>query len=164
MTPIHWTGQETGSASRRSPRRPRSFPRCRFGPRVRPGRAMDVPSNSLAHDLEITQIERDQEKITNCFQMWTADVCSSLRRKAETIGFDDVVYVLRYRYSAGNLQLGNHAGEARNRRRSKSPVLCCGWRLSSGIERASLANALRSLATAQFRSPRSPALPLGMES
>ena len=49
---------------------------------------MDVPSNSLAHDLEITQIERDQEKITNCFQMWAAHVCSSLRGKAEPIGFD----------------------------------------------------------------------------
>jgi len=66
---------------------------------------MDVPSNSLAHDLEITQIERDQKKITNCFQMWTTDVCSSLRGKAETISFDDVVYILRYRYSTGNLQL-----------------------------------------------------------
>jgi len=43
---------------------------------------MDVPGNSLAHDLEITQIKRDQEKITNCFQMWAADVCSSLRGKA----------------------------------------------------------------------------------
>jgi hypothetical protein len=66
---------------------------------------MGVPSNSLAHDLEITQIERDQEKITNCFQMWATDVCSSLRRKAETIGFDDVVYILRYRYSTRNLHL-----------------------------------------------------------
>jgi len=66
---------------------------------------MDVPGNSLAHDLEITQIKRDQEKITNCFQMWAADVCSSLRGKAEPIGFDDVIYVLRYRYSTGNLQL-----------------------------------------------------------
>ena len=65
---------------------------------------MDVPSNSLAYDLEITQIERDQEKITNCFQMWAADVGSSLRGKAEPIGFDDVVYVLRYRYSTSNLQ------------------------------------------------------------
>jgi hypothetical protein len=61
--------------------------------------------NYLAHDLEITQIERDQEKIRNCLQMWASDVCSSLRGKAETIGFDDVVYILRYRYSTGNLQL-----------------------------------------------------------
>src|SRR3984893_13806422 len=37
--------------------------------------------------------------------MRAADVCPSLRRKAEPIGFDDVVYVLRYRYSTGNLQL-----------------------------------------------------------
>jgi hypothetical protein len=37
--------------------------------------------------------------------MWAADVCSSLRRKAESLGFNDVVYVLRYRYSTGNLQL-----------------------------------------------------------
>src|ERR1700676_4783133 len=37
--------------------------------------------------------------------MRAADVCSSLRGKAEPIGFDDVVYVLRYRYSTGNLQL-----------------------------------------------------------
>src|ERR1700738_2851642 len=37
--------------------------------------------------------------------MWAADVCSSLRGKAEPIGFDDVVYVLRYRYPTGNLQL-----------------------------------------------------------
>jgi MFS family permease len=60
--------------------------------------------------------------------------------------------------------VGNHAGEAGNRRRSKSPVLCCGWRLRPEIERASLANAQRPLARAQFRSPRSPALPSGMES
>ena len=50
------------------------------------------------------QIERDQEKITNCSQMWATDVCSSLRGKAETIGLDDVVYILRYRYSTGDLQ------------------------------------------------------------
>src|ERR1700692_3380517 len=37
--------------------------------------------------------------------MWAADVCSSLRGKAEPIDFDDLVYVLRYRYSTGNLQL-----------------------------------------------------------
>src|ERR1700726_1787391 len=37
--------------------------------------------------------------------MRTADVCSSLRRKAEPIGFDDVVHILHYRYSTGNLQL-----------------------------------------------------------
>src|ERR1700686_419896 len=37
--------------------------------------------------------------------MRAADVCPSLRRKAEPIGFDDVVYLLRYRYSTGNLQL-----------------------------------------------------------
>jgi hypothetical protein len=66
---------------------------------------MDVPGNSLAHNLEITKIERDQEKITNRFQMRAADVCSPLRGKAEPIGFDDVVYILRYRYSTGNLQL-----------------------------------------------------------
>src|SRR3984885_16143002 len=52
----------------------------------------------------MTQIERDQEKITNCSQMWATDVCSSLRGKAETIGLDDVVYILRYRYSTGDLQ------------------------------------------------------------
>jgi hypothetical protein len=37
--------------------------------------------------------------------MRAADVCSSLRGKAEPIGVDDVVYVLRYRYSTGNLEL-----------------------------------------------------------
>src|SRR6202163_2736918 len=37
--------------------------------------------------------------------MRAADVCSSLRGKAEPIGVDDVVYILRYRYSTGNLQL-----------------------------------------------------------
>src|SRR6202030_1313812 len=73
---------------------------------VRPGEPDSTsPGHALAHDLEITQIERDQEKITNCHQMWAADVCSSLRGKAEPIGFDDVVYILRYRYSTGNLQL-----------------------------------------------------------
>src|ERR1700730_3872708 len=61
--------------------------------------------SGLARDLEIAQIERDQKKITNCFQMWTADVCSSFRGEAEPIGFDNVVYVLSHRYSTGNLQL-----------------------------------------------------------
>jgi len=36
--------------------------------------------------------------------MRPAHVCTSLRRKAEPIGLDNVVYVLRYRESAGNLQ------------------------------------------------------------
>jgi hypothetical protein len=63
------------------------------------GTCDELPSNSLAHDLEITQIERDQEKITNCAQMWAADVCPSRRGKAESIGFDDVVY-MSYTYCA----------------------------------------------------------------
>jgi hypothetical protein len=45
------------------------------------------------------------EKITNCSQMWATDICSSPRGKAETIGFDDVVYILLYRYSTGDLLL-----------------------------------------------------------
>jgi hypothetical protein len=66
---------------------------------------LDELNDTLAHDLEITQNERDQEKIADWFQVWPADVCSSLRGKAEPIGFDDVVYILRHWYSTGDLQL-----------------------------------------------------------
>src|ERR1700681_2275874 len=66
---------------------PRTYARLFAGKRNPSASDLDLPSNSLAHDLEISQIERDQKKITNCFQMWAADVCSSLRRKAEPLGF-----------------------------------------------------------------------------
>ena len=125
---------------------------------------MDVLSNSLAHDSEITQIERDQEKITNCFQMWAPDVCSSLCGKAEPIGFDDVVYILRYRYSTGNLQLVIMPAKQEIVAEVKVLFPTVAGDYVPGIERASLATALRPLATAQSRSPRSPALPSGMES
>src|ERR1700692_335598 len=37
--------------------------------------------------------------------MWPADVCTSPRREAESIGFDNVMYVLRYRNSSSDLQM-----------------------------------------------------------
>jgi hypothetical protein len=37
--------------------------------------------------------------------MWPADVCTSFGGEAEAVGFDNVVYVLRYRDSASNLQV-----------------------------------------------------------
>jgi hypothetical protein len=37
--------------------------------------------------------------------MWPTDVCTSLRGKTEPVGFDNVVYVLRYGDSASDLQV-----------------------------------------------------------
>jgi hypothetical protein len=69
----------------------------------------------------------------NCFQMWPTDVCTSLRGKTEPVGFDNVVYVLRYGDSASDLQVVIMPAKEEIVAKVKNPVLCCGWRLGPGI-------------------------------
>jgi hypothetical protein len=47
----------------------------------------------LSHCPKITEVEGNEEEISNRLQMWTADECAAFGWEAKPIGLDNFVYV-----------------------------------------------------------------------